>query len=328
MGQRPTHELDEIDLTIIKELARDGRMPVSRFAKKAGINQHAASDRLQRIINEGIIKIVVLPALPILKQNLLVSIGFIVTPGHSIHAVAEKLTSFPNFRLVALVTGPYDIVSWALFRNLEELSVFFRHEIGKISGITRSETLIHLETVKNVLSYPISEASPHKYELSIQKKKVKKIYSPDKLDMSIIKELQKDARMPIIKLAKKLGVSRVSAAKRLQQLLSEGIIEVIAVSEPGSLGYDMTAMIGIQVLSGKVEQVAHELASFNSVHFVAITLGRFDLLLGVHFSQIQSFSDFIKDGLGTIPDIAKTEHMIYLDVIRRPWDDIPKDNNI
>ena len=56
-----------------------------------------------------------------------------------------------------------------------------------------------------------------------------------------------------------------------------------------------------------------------SVHFVAITLGRFDLLLGVHFSQVNAFSDFIEDGLGMIPDIAKTEHMIYVKVIRSPW---------
>ncbi len=319
MRQRAKRELDKIDLMMIQELARDGRIPIIHLANKTGISQRAASARLKRIIDERIIKVVAVPALPFSKKNIRVTVGFTVKSGHDILSVTEKLASYPNFRSVALATGPYDIVTWAFFKSLEALSTFLRYEIGKISGITGNETLIHMETVKNVLSYPISEASPYKYEPVHQKTAAKKRYAPDKLDMSIIEELQKDGRIPVVELAKKLGVSRVSAAKRLQRLLSEGFTEVIAVTEPGSLGYEMTAMIGIKVFPGMVDEVAYKLASFNSVHFVAITLGHYDMLLGVHFSEIPALSGFIRNGLGKIPGIAKTENMIYLDIIRSPW---------
>ncbi len=320
MRQHANFELDKIDLTMIQELARDGRMPVVHLATKTGISQRAASARLKRIIDERIIKVVAVPALPLSKQNLSVTVGFTVNSEHDIHKVAEKLASFPNFRSVALATGPYDIVTWAFFRGLDALSAFLRHEIGKIPGITGNETLIHMETIKNVLSYPISAATPQKYKPAHQKKSAMKRYVPDELDMTIIEELQKDGRMPVVELAKKLGVSRVSAAKRLQRLLSEGITEIIAVTEPGSLGYEMTAMIGIKVVPGAVDDVANKLASFNSVHFVTIILGHYDILLGVHFSEILALSDFLRDGLGNIPGIVKTETMIYLEVIRSPWD--------
>ena len=319
MRQRSKRELDKIDLIMIQELARDGRIPIVHLATKTGISQRAASARLKRIIDERIIKVVAVPALPFSKRNIRVTLGFNIKSGHDIHKVTEKLASYPNFRSVALATGPYDIVTWAFFSSLEALSAFLRYEIGKIPGITGNETLIHMETVKNVLSYPISEASPYKYEPVHQKTAVKKRYVPDKLDMSIIEELQNDGRIPVVELAQKLGVSRVSAAKRMQRLLSEGITEVIAVTEPGSLGYEMTAMIGIKVYPGMVDEVAHKLASFNSVHFVAITLGHYDVLLGVHFSEIPALSGFIRDGLGKISAIAKTENMIYLDIIKSPW---------
>ena len=273
MEQRLKHEIDEIDIKIIKELARDGRMPVSHLAEKASITQHAARDRLNRIIKEGIIKIVVVPAPPFSKQSIHVSVGLNVTPGRSILTAAEKVAAYPNFRSVVLATGPYDIISWAFFSSIEELSYFLRYEIGKIPEITSNETLIHLETIKSVLSYPISADNSLKYEPAIRKKEDKKRYIPDELDMSIVKELQKDARITIIKLAKKLGVNRVNASKRLQQLLSEGIIEVIAVTEPGSFGYEMTSMIGIKVRTGKVDEVAYKLASFNVSAFRSHNLG-------------------------------------------------------
>jgi len=317
MRQRSKRELDKIDLTIIQELARDGRMPVMHLAAKARISQRAARSRLQRIISEGIIKVVAVPLWQFTDLRIETSVGFNVKPGYNVHTVAEKLashpSSHPSFRSVALTSGPYEIVTWAWFDSLGALSSFLRNEVGNIPGISSNETLIHLEMVKNV-------ASPDKYEPARHDTKSKKKYIPDRLDTLLIEELQKDGRMPVVELAKKLGVSRISAAKRLQRLLSERAIEVIAVSEPASLGYEVTARIGIKVFPGTVDDVAHKLASFSAVHFVAITVGHYDILLGVHFSDLHELSSFMRDGLSGIPNIAKTENMVYLEIIKSPWD--------
>lgn len=322
MRQRPKCKLDKIDMMIIQELSQDGRMPVAVLAAKTGINHRTARSRLEKIIDSGIVKVVAAPIVSLPAQSLLVSIGFNIKPEYDSHAVAERLASYPNFFMIVLTAGPYDIVGWAFFSSLNTLSAFLRHEIGTISGITSNETLIHFETVKNVPTYPLSGASPYKSNLLPQEREVRKRYIPDKLDMLILRELQKDGRMPVVELAKELGINRVSTARRLQRLLSEGITKVVAVSEPGSFGYEATAMIGIKVLSGKADEVAEKLATYNSVHFVAITLGQYNVLLGVHFSEIQSFSDFMRDGLGRIPDIVKTENIIYLEVIKSPWESI------
>ena len=87
-------------------------------------------------------------------------------------------------------------------------------------------------------------------------------------------------------------------------------------------------MIGIKVLPGTVDEVANKLALFNSVHFVAITVGRYDVILGVHFSEIQDLSDFIRVDLGKISNIAKSENIIYYKAIRSPWDSVPTDKPV
>ena len=320
MQERIKYKLDPIDIMIIRELASDGRIPVMQLAAKTGIGQRAVHNRLNRIISEGIIKIAAIPTMRFTGLTIAASVGFNVKPGYSVHEVAEKLTEYPGFCSVALTSGPYDIVTWAFFRCLEDLSSFLRREISKIPGIASTETLIHLDTVKNVLTYPISEAGPNENTLVAHDTEIQQGYRIDKLDISIIEVLQKDGRMPVVELAKNLGISRISTAKRLQRLLSEGIIKVIAITEPGSFGNEVAARIAINVFPGAVDDVAHKIASFSQVHFVAITVGHYDILCGVHFSELQELSDFIRDGLDKIPDITKTENMIYLEVIKSPFE--------
>ncbi len=316
MLKNPRLELDEMDLRIIQELNKDGRMPIRSLATKIGINQRTASSRLQRIIDSNVIKVVAVPEVFSSMDDLRISMGFSVKPECDIHAVVKRLASYSNIYVIATTSGPYDIMTWAAFSGLEELAVFLKHQIGKISGITGNETLIYLELVKqNAMTYPETEA----IQYPLQKKEGKKRYIPDELDMSIIKELLKNGRMPVIEMAKSIGVSRLSTSKRLQRLISEHVIHVIAVAEPGAIGYEIVAMIGIKVLTGKVVKVANKLASFNSVHFVAISLGRYNIILNVHFSNIQELTNFIRVDLGKISDIDEAETSIFLKICKDPW---------
>ncbi|MFC1925516.1 Lrp/AsnC family transcriptional regulator [Chloroflexota bacterium] len=319
MREGSKYELDTVDIMIAQELARDGRTPIMRLAANTGISQRAAHSRLHRLTSEGIIKVMAVPIWQFTESTIEASVGFNVKSGHSVNAVAEKLAEYPSICVVALATGPYDIITWAIFDKLEALSTFLRHDIGSISGIESHETLIHLETVTNILTYPISEINQDSYT-PMRHRERKQVHQIDNLDMVMIKELQKDGRMTVVDLAGKLGLSRASTAKRLQRLLSEGIVSIIAITEPGTLGYEVTGRIGINVFPGTVDNVAQKLASFSAVHFVAITVGRYDILIGVHFSELHELSGFKKDGLNTIPDIAKSENMVYLELIKSPFE--------
>lgn len=319
MRERSGKGLDPVDIMIVQELARDGRIPVMQLASRTGISQRAVHSRLNRIVNQSIIKVKAIPIWQFTGLAIEASVGFKVKAGHNLHDVARKLADHPNFCYVALSTGPYDIVTWVFFQNREAFSSFLRHDIGNIAGIESTETLIHLETVKNVVAYPISESNPDSYR-SIPSREKRQAHHIDKADRIIIDELQKDGRIPIVALAAKLGMSRASAAKRLQRLLSEGIIMVMAITEPGSIGYEVTGRIGISVLPGRVDDVAHQLASIRGVHFVAVTVGRYDILIGVHFHDLASLAQFLREGPGKIPDITRTENMVYLEIIKSPFE--------
>lgn len=138
----------------------------------------------------------------------------------------------------------------------------------------------------------------------------------DDLDMRLLRELERDGRQSIAELARKVGASKATARRKLNRLLSEGIIRIIAVADPPALGYKTVATMGINVLPGQIDAVAERLASYGNVRFVIICAGRYDIIAWVMFQEPEDLSDFIRNELGKIPGLAHVETMIYLKIKR------------
>jgi len=148
--------LDKLDLAIIKEMANDGRQPVSSLAKKLGTSRATVGKKLQRLLDEHILTIAgfVLPGTLGYQTNAIIGINVIP---NEIDNVADKLVSNENVHMLFISAGRHDIIVWALFQQSEDLSNFLRQELGKIPGITHTETMINLGIKKLSMSY----LSPH-----------------------------------------------------------------------------------------------------------------------------------------------------------------------
>ncbi|MGE0308733.1 MAG: AsnC family transcriptional regulator, partial [Acidimicrobiia bacterium] len=58
----------------------------------------------------------------------------------------------------------------------------------------------------------------------------------DEVDRAIIEQLQTDGRMPYTRLGAKVGMSEAAVRQRVQRLLELGAMQVVAVTDPMSLG--------------------------------------------------------------------------------------------
>ncbi|MBM3132675.1 MAG: Lrp/AsnC family transcriptional regulator [Chloroflexi bacterium] len=134
----------------------------------------------------------------------------------------------------------------------------------------------------------------------------------DELDMKLIRELETDGRQSNAELARKIGTSKATARRKLNRLLEDGIIRVVAVADPPALGYKTIATMGINVHPGQVDAVAEKLASHANVRFVIICAGRYDIIVWVMLREPEDLSDFIRNELGKIPGLAHAETMVYL----------------
>ena len=102
----------------------------------------------------------------------------------------------------------------------------------------------------------------------------------DDKDRAIIELLQADGRMPFTKVAVEVGLSEGAIRQRVQRLTDAGVMQIVAVTDPLSLGMRRVAMIGARV-SGDAEATAAALAELDEVEYLVATTGRYDIMFEV-----------------------------------------------
>ncbi|MBP92484.1 MAG: AsnC family transcriptional regulator, partial [Acidimicrobiaceae bacterium] len=86
------------------------------------------------------------------------------------------------------------------------------------------------------------------------------VFLLDDVDKAIIRELQIDGRIPFARLSPKVGLSQAAVRQRVKRLTERGVMQVVAVTDPLSLGLSTQAMVGIAV-TGDVRTVAAAVAA-------------------------------------------------------------------
>lgn len=125
----------------------------------------------------------------------------------------------------------------------------------------------------------------------------------DDIDRAIIELLQADGRMPFTKVAAEVGLTEGAIRQRVQRLTDAGVMQIVAVTDPLSLGVRRVAMIGARV-AGDAEDTAAALAAMPEVEYLVATTGRYDVMFEVvtdddaHLlrlmSQLRSRADIVE----------------------------------
>jgi Lrp/AsnC family transcriptional regulator for asnA, asnC and gidA len=140
----------------------------------------------------------------------------------------------------------------------------------------------------------------------------------DEIDKAIIRELQLDGRTPYAKLGPAVGLSQAAVRQRVQRLIENGVMQVVAVTDPLMLGFKIEAMIGV-VVDGDLRAVASKLAEVDNVDYVVVTTGRFDLVIEVVCRDHEELLHIINDVIRAIPGVRGTETFTYLHLEKQTY---------
>lgn len=132
----------------------------------------------------------------------------------------------------------------------------------------------------------------------------------DVLDRKILNELQRQGFQNSRTLASHFGIGERTVHRRISAMRREGIIKIIALPDFVLFGYKAWAKIGIKVKPQSLSYVAGQLANNPSIYFVAYAYGPFDIIIAVHFYNIDSLTFFINTELIKIKGILSTETMV------------------
>jgi Lrp/AsnC family transcriptional regulator for asnA, asnC and gidA len=142
----------------------------------------------------------------------------------------------------------------------------------------------------------------------------------DDLDQRIIEELRLDGRRSHAELARRLGVAESTVRNRVSRLLSDGYMQVVALTNLGSLGYNVEVIINVEVQAGALTQVAEALAQMDDVRYVGLTTGTYDMMISASFHNTDELYAFISEKLNKTPGIWRTHTSHVLKVWKRNFD--------
>jgi Lrp/AsnC family transcriptional regulator, regulator for asnA, asnC and gidA len=140
----------------------------------------------------------------------------------------------------------------------------------------------------------------------------------DDVDKAIIEQLQQDGRLPYTKLGAAVGLSEAAVRQRVQRLVESGVVQIVAVTDPLTLGFRREAMIGLKI-EGDLRGVADTIASIPEVSYVVVVSGSFDLLMEVVCEDDDHLLALLNDKVRSIPGVRSTETFTYLRLYKQTY---------
>ena len=139
----------------------------------------------------------------------------------------------------------------------------------------------------------------------------------DEVSRHIIEQLQQDGRRSYAAIGKAVGLSEAAVRQRVQRLMDQGVLQIVGVTDPMSLGFRRQAMIGVRC-NGDLQRIADKLAGMDAIDYVVITAGSFDLLVEV----VCENDDQLLDILGHVRSqtgVTATQTFVYLKLRKQTY---------
>lgn len=138
--------IDNLDRKILSIVMHNARIPSKDVAQVCGVSRAAIHQRIQRMIELGIITgsgYTVNPKL--LGYSTCTYIGVNLERGALYAKVVPELEKIPEVTECHFTTGPYTMLIKLMVRDNEHLMELLNKQIQMIHGVTGTETLISLD---------------------------------------------------------------------------------------------------------------------------------------------------------------------------------------
>ncbi|MCW2541668.1 MAG: AsnC family transcriptional regulator [Frankiales bacterium] len=135
--------LDEIDHQLIGLLQRDGRASYAELAPAVGLSAPAVRQRVQRLVEGGVVQIVAVTDPLALGLPVMALVGIKVS-GDAL-AVADALGAIPRVIYVVVTGGSFDLFAEVVCRDMTELFEIMNGLIRPMNGVSSVESFPYFD---------------------------------------------------------------------------------------------------------------------------------------------------------------------------------------
>ncbi len=155
---KPQVSLDETDKTILRLLQADGRVSNAEVARQVGLSAPATHARVRRLEQAGVIR----QHATLLDREAMgfdmvcfLNVSLQLHQYEAIERFKELVQDMPEVLECHHITGEFDYLLKAVFRNRDELQEFVVNKLTPIPGMARINTSLVLIEIKATQELPI-----------------------------------------------------------------------------------------------------------------------------------------------------------------------------
>jgi Lrp/AsnC family transcriptional regulator for asnA, asnC and gidA len=151
--QRSPVHLDDVSKAIIEQLQQDGRRSYAAIGKVVGLSEAAVRQRVQRLIDGGVMQVVAVTdplELGFARQAM---VG--VRVQGPLESVADALAALDAVDYVVITAGSFDLLVEVVCESDEHLLDLISSRIRTVEGVVATETFMYLSLRKQTYSWGV-----------------------------------------------------------------------------------------------------------------------------------------------------------------------------
>lgn len=143
---KPAALLDEVNKAIVEQLQTDGRRSYAAIAAAVGLSEAAVRQRVQRLLDAGVMQIVAVTDPLQVGFSRQAMIG--VRADGDLREIADKLAALPEADYVVVTAGSFDILLEVVCEDDQHLLTLLNDAIRSVPGVRETETFVYLRLAK------------------------------------------------------------------------------------------------------------------------------------------------------------------------------------
>ena len=150
-GRATPPALDATSKAIIEQLQEDGRRPYATIGKAVGLSEAAVRQRVQRLVESGVVQIVAVTDPVQVGFTRQAMIG--VKAEGDLQALADALAAIPEVDYVVITAGAFDLLLEVVCEDDRHLLEVLNSRVRTLPGVHTTETFVYLQLRKQLYNW-------------------------------------------------------------------------------------------------------------------------------------------------------------------------------
>ncbi|WP_129664919.1 Lrp/AsnC family transcriptional regulator [Phytoactinopolyspora endophytica] len=323
--------LSDLDRLVVGALLAHPRATQAQVGHAVRSSEATVSRRMSRLFRSGLLRVTGVLDDEASHRARSLFVRLRCSPGAA-HRAALKLAQWKETGSVKLLTGSIDCVAEIGYTSNEHLLHLMMEELPRLDGVvaTSSNQVIRRFSTPHswnpgLLPEPALQTL-HAARLDHWNEHPYPAAAPplSSLEEQLVELLTADGRRGWQELADSCGVTPSTARRRVESLMSRGILRMRTVIEPEHIGLPVNAFVWLSINPTQLGAAGEVLARHPDVLMIAATTGDRNLCGEIALASDAALYDFLSGTVGSLPGLLHADVAVGLRTVKRAGKILPE----